>query len=139
MQGLRADVRTPGKTHSNVIEDPLELQRLILSLHGSGVETVAAVNELDDVASGAAYCQVVLRAQILQGLHQTPLYRNIQLYDIGMATGMKCRDRVSECVCVPSSGITCMYPVSAVFTAVSTRPSRPAIVWKKNSVGVRPE
>ena len=28
-----------------------------------------------------------------------------------------------------------MYPVSAVFTAVSTRPSRPAIVWKKNSVG----
>lgn len=32
-----------------------------------------------------------------------------------------------------------MYPVSAVFTAVSTKPSRPAIVWKKNSVGVRPE
>lgn len=33
----------------------------------------------------------------------------------------------------------CMYPVSAVLTAVSTRPSRPPIVWKKNSVGVRPE
>lgn len=32
----------------------------------------------------------------------------------------------------------CMYPVSAVFTAVSTRPSLPPIVWKKNSVGVRP-
>jgi hypothetical protein len=30
------------------------------------------------------------------------------------------------------------HPVSAVFTAVSTRPSLPAIVWKKNSVGVRP-
>ena len=32
-----------------------------------------------------------------------------------------------------------MYPVSAVFTAVSTRPSRPAMVWKKNSVGRIPE
>lgn len=31
-----------------------------------------------------------------------------------------------------------MYPVSAVFTAVSTRPSRPPMVWKKNSVGLRP-
>lgn len=29
-------------------------------------------------------------------------------------------------------------PVSAVLTAVSTRPSRPAIVWKTNSVGVSP-
>ena len=33
----------------------------------------------------------------------------------------------------------CMYPVSAVFTAVSTKPSLPPIVWKKNSVAVRPE
>lgn len=32
-----------------------------------------------------------------------------------------------------------MYPVSAVLTAVSTKPSRPPIVWKKNSVAVRPE
>jgi hypothetical protein len=31
-----------------------------------------------------------------------------------------------------------MYPVSAVLTAVSTSPSRPPMVWKKNSVGVRP-
>jgi hypothetical protein len=31
-----------------------------------------------------------------------------------------------------------MYPVSAVLTAVSTRPSRPAMVWKKNSLGVSP-
>jgi hypothetical protein len=31
-----------------------------------------------------------------------------------------------------------MYPVSAVLTAVSTKPSRPPIVWKKNSVGVKP-
>jgi hypothetical protein len=33
----------------------------------------------------------------------------------------------------------CMYPVSAVLTAVSTRPSRPPMVWKKNSVAVSPE
>jgi hypothetical protein len=32
-----------------------------------------------------------------------------------------------------------IYPVSAVLTAVSTKPSRPPIVWKKNSVAVRPE
>ena len=31
-----------------------------------------------------------------------------------------------------------MYPVSAVFTAVSTSPSRPPIAWKKNSVGLNP-
>ena len=29
-------------------------------------------------------------------------------------------------------------PVSAVFTAVSMRPSRPPIAWKKNSDGVKP-
>lgn len=107
MQGLHAEVRTPDRTHSNVIEDPLELQWLILSLHGSGVETIAAVNELDDVAGGAAYCQVVLRAQILQGLHQTPLYRNTRLYDIGMATGVKC-NRLCSCVsvCVSEEGMS---------------------------------
>src|SRR5580704_2452436 len=32
-----------------------------------------------------------------------------------------------------------IYPVSAVFTAVSTRPSRPDMAWKRNSVGVKPE
>mmetsp|Transcript_11831 Transcript_11831/g.47731 ORF Transcript_11831/g.47731 Transcript_11831/m.47731 type:complete len:207 (+) Transcript_11831:152-772(+) len=31
-----------------------------------------------------------------------------------------------------------MYPVCAVLTAVSTRPSRPPMVWKKNSVAERP-
>ena len=31
-----------------------------------------------------------------------------------------------------------MYPVSAVLHAVSMRPSRPPIAWKKNSWGVRP-
>ena len=30
------------------------------------------------------------------------------------------------------------HPVSAVFTAVSTSPSRPPMVWKKNSGAVRP-
>lgn len=62
-------------THPDVIEDSLELQRLILSLHGRGVQTITPIDELNDVTSGAAYCQVVLRAQILQGLHQTPLSR----------------------------------------------------------------
>lgn len=37
------------------------------------------------------------------------------------------------------TNLLCMYPVSAVLTAVSTSPSLPPIVWKKNSVGVRPE
>lgn len=32
-----------------------------------------------------------------------------------------------------------MYPVSAVFTAVSTSPSLPLIAWKRNSVGDSPE
>lgn len=36
------------------------------------------------------------------------------------------------------TNLLCIYPVSAVLTAVSTRPTRPAIVWKKNSVGVNP-
>ena len=31
-----------------------------------------------------------------------------------------------------------MYPVSDVFTAVSMRPSRPPMAWKKNSCGVNP-
>lgn len=35
--------------------------------------------------------------------------------------------------------LLCMYPVSAVFTAVSMRPSLPPMVWKKNSVAVNPE
>ena len=29
-------------------------------------------------------------------------------------------------------------PVSAVFTAVSMRPSLPPMAWKKNSLGVKP-
>ena len=37
------------------------------------------------------------------------------------------------------TSLLCIYPVSAVLTAVSTKPSLPAIVWKKNSVGVSPE
>lgn len=65
-------------THPDVVEDSLELQRLVLSLHGSRVQTIAAINELNDVTGGAAYCQVVLWAQILQGLHQTPLSRHRQ-------------------------------------------------------------
>ncbi len=32
-----------------------------------------------------------------------------------------------------------MYPVSAVLTAVSIIPYLPPIVWKKNSVAVKPE
>lgn len=47
-------------SHPDVVEDSLKLQRLILSLHGSWIQTIAAINELDDVAGGAAYCQVVL-------------------------------------------------------------------------------
>ena len=31
-----------------------------------------------------------------------------------------------------------IHPAPTVFTAVSTRPSRPAMVWKKNSVGRKP-
>lgn len=65
-------------THPDVVEDSLEFQRLILPLHGSRVQTVAAINELNDVTSGAAYRQVVLGAQILQGFHQTPLSRHRQ-------------------------------------------------------------
>lgn len=60
-------------TYPDVVEDPLELQRLILSLHGGGIKTVASVDELDDVTRGAAHSQVVLGTQVLQGLHQTPL------------------------------------------------------------------
>lgn len=58
-----------GVTYSNVVEDPLELQWLVLSLHCSGIEAVSAVDELDDVARGAPHCQIVLRAEVLQGLH----------------------------------------------------------------------
>lgn len=47
-------------THSDVVEDSLKLQWLILSFHGSGVQTVATINKLNYVTSGAAYCQVVL-------------------------------------------------------------------------------
>lgn len=69
-------------------------------------------------------------------MHATYYWRNnkdLKGYFIQfcMATGWNCGEK--------PSGITCMYPVSAVLTAVSTRPSRPAMVWKKNSVGVRPE
>lgn len=60
-------------THPNVVEDSLELERLVLPLHGGGVQTITAVDELDDVTGGAAHRQVVLWAQVLQGLHQTPL------------------------------------------------------------------
>lgn len=60
-------------THSDVVQDPLEFQRLVLPLHGGGIQAIAAVDELDDVARGAAHCQVVLRAQILQRLDQAPL------------------------------------------------------------------
>lgn len=60
-------------SHPDVVEDSTKLQRLILSLHVSWIQTVPPINELDDVAGGAAYGQVVLRAQILQGLNQTPL------------------------------------------------------------------
>lgn len=35
--------------------------------------------------------------------------------------------------------LLCMYPVSAVLTAVSIIPYLPPIVWKKNSVAVNPE
>jgi hypothetical protein len=31
-----------------------------------------------------------------------------------------------------------IYPVSEVLTAVSMRPSRPPIAWKKNSSGLSP-
>jgi hypothetical protein len=31
-----------------------------------------------------------------------------------------------------------IYPVSAVLTAVSTKPSRPEIAWNKNSVALSP-
>lgn len=60
-------------THPNVVEDSLKLERLVLPLHDGGVQTITAVDELNDVASGAAYRQVVLWAQILQRLDQTPL------------------------------------------------------------------
>lgn len=60
-------------THSDVVQDPLELQRLVLPLHGSRIQAIAAVDELDDVAGGAAHRQVVLRAKILQGLDKAPL------------------------------------------------------------------
>eukprot|EP00659_Diplonema_papillatum_P008561 gene8560-biopygen8549 len=36
------------------------------------------------------------------------------------------------------TSLLCMYPVSAVFTAVSTRPSLPPIVWNQNSWGWSP-
>lgn len=64
--------------HPNVVEDSLKLQWLVLPLHGGGVQTIAAIDELNDVTSGAAYRQVVLRAQILQGLYQTPLPGAVQ-------------------------------------------------------------
>lgn len=51
---------TPDLTHPDVVEDSLKLQRLILSLHGSGVQTITTINKLNDVTGGAAYCQVVL-------------------------------------------------------------------------------
>ena len=35
--------------------------------------------------------------------------------------------------------LLCIYPVSAVLTAVSVNPYLPPIVWKKNSVAVKPE
>ena len=60
-------------THPDVVQHPLELQWLVLALHVGGVQAVAAVDELDDVTSGAAHRQVVLGAQVFQGLHQTPL------------------------------------------------------------------
>lgn len=47
-------------THSNVVDDSFKLQWLILPLHGGRVQPIAAINELNDVAGGAAYCQVVL-------------------------------------------------------------------------------
>ena len=34
--------------------------------------------------------------------------------------------------------LLCYIPVSAVFTAVSMRPSLPPMAWKKNSLGVKP-
>lgn len=47
-------------THPNVVEDSFKLQWLILALHGGRVQPIAAINELNDVAGGAAYRQVVL-------------------------------------------------------------------------------
>lgn len=50
----------PPLTHPDVVKDSLKLQRLVLPLHGGGVQAIAAIDELDDVTCGAAYCQVVL-------------------------------------------------------------------------------
>lgn len=52
--------QTKEPTHPDVVEDSLKLQRLILSLHGSGVQTITTINKLNDVTGGAAYRQVVL-------------------------------------------------------------------------------
>lgn len=65
-------------THPYVVQNSLKLQRLILSFHRSGVQAIASINKLDDVTGGAANRQVVLRAQIFQRLHQTPLSRHQQ-------------------------------------------------------------
>lgn len=62
-------------THPNVVQDSLKLQWLILPLHCSGVQAITTINELDDVACWTAYCEVILWAQILQRLHQTPLLK----------------------------------------------------------------
>lgn len=47
-------------THPDVVKDSLKLQWLVLPLHGGGVQTIAAIDELNDVTSGATYRQVVL-------------------------------------------------------------------------------
>lgn len=75
---IRQGDAASASTHSDVVQDPLELQRLVLPLHGGWVQAVAAVDELDDVAGGAAHRQVVLRAQILQRLHQAPLQEEVR-------------------------------------------------------------
>lgn len=75
---IRQGNAASASTHSDVVQDPLELQRLVLPFHGGRVQAVAAVDELDDVAGGAAHRQVVLRAQILQRLHQAPLQEEVR-------------------------------------------------------------
>ena len=44
------------------------VQRFILSLHVSGIQSISTVHELHNVPDWISYCQVILRGEIFQRL-----------------------------------------------------------------------
>lgn len=94
----------------NVLQNSGKLHWFILSLHGSRVKTISTILELHYKSLWVTYCQVILGTEVLQRLQR--IYSMSGVWVNGEDGG-------------PTfTSLLCMYPVSAVFTAVSTKPVR---------------